>query len=186
MSADTFTRELILSTRASSMAVEVIKTLAFYTYPIRDVLWEAFNNVATSLGLWTREPPPASARLDGQVILVTGGNKGIGREVAMDCATRGAARVIIACRDTLAGMRVAAEINSKFARPSPQEEVGHSDNDVTSNNNTTRLHPSGGRERPVALLFPGYLLPDCFSDAHPFLALPAPAPPVDGRERENG
>lgn len=48
-------------------------------------------------------------RLEGKTAIITGGNTGIGKEVALDLARRGA-RVIIACRDVAKGRRAADEI----------------------------------------------------------------------------
>ena len=86
-------------------------TVNFYTYAPRDLFWESAVNLASRLGLTQRRLPPPT-RLDGQTIIVTGGNKNIGRETSIDLAGRGA-RVIIACRDVDAAKVVVDEIKSK-------------------------------------------------------------------------
>lgn len=85
----------------------------FYTYGCRDFFWETIGNFGSRVGLMQRRPPPPT-RLDGQTIIVTGGNKNIGKEVSMDLAARGA-RVIIACRDVDSAKAVVNEIRSKGA-----------------------------------------------------------------------
>lgn len=57
----------------------------------------------------------SSACLDGRVAIVTGGNIGIGAEVASGLAARGAT-VIIACRNQSAGQAVADTINIRCAQ----------------------------------------------------------------------
>ena len=54
-------------------------------------------------------PCRSKQRLDGKTVIITGGNTGIGKEVALDLAKRGG-RVIIACRDTTKGEKARKEI----------------------------------------------------------------------------
>ena len=54
-------------------------------------------------------PCRSKQRLDGKTVIITGGNTGIGKEVALDLAKRGG-RVIIACRDTTKGAAAQKEI----------------------------------------------------------------------------
>jgi NAD(P)-dependent dehydrogenase (short-subunit alcohol dehydrogenase family) len=51
---------------------------------------------------------------DGRVVVVTGGNRGLGREVACQCAARGD-RVVLGSRDLMVGRRVAWEIGHGVA-----------------------------------------------------------------------
>jgi len=81
-------------------------------YSLKDFIQEFILNVLAWMGFAFRAKPDPSVRLDGQTVIVTGGNKGIGREVSTDMARRGA-RVIIACRDVKEAEKVAQEIKDK-------------------------------------------------------------------------
>jgi len=52
------------------------------------------------------------SRLDSQLVVITGGNRGIGQETALTLARLGA-HVIIACRDTKKGEQVAADFKTE-------------------------------------------------------------------------
>lgn len=51
-------------------------------------------------------------RIDGKVVIITGGNAGIGKETAMDLAARGG-RIYLACRDPKRAEIARQEIISK-------------------------------------------------------------------------
>ena len=77
-----------------------------------DGFGEMFSTLFINSRLMKRPKPSRETRLDGKVVIVTGGNRGIGRVVSIDLASRGA-RVIIACRDIETGEATATEIRSK-------------------------------------------------------------------------
>ncbi|CAL4110378.1 unnamed protein product [Meganyctiphanes norvegica] len=54
----------------------------------------------------------STKRLDGQTVLITGANTGIGRETALDLSARGA-KIIMGCRDTKKAEKVAQEIKNQ-------------------------------------------------------------------------
>ena len=62
--------------------------------------------------------------MTGQVCIVTGSNRGIGKEVALSLAARGA-RVVIACRDVSAGARVIEEAKDTVIQRSPPAPALH-------------------------------------------------------------
>lgn len=52
----------------------------------------------------------ASKRLDGQVIVITGGNTGLGYWAALELARRGPQTIVLACRNVVAGNEAARKI----------------------------------------------------------------------------
>ncbi|XP_071478738.1 retinol dehydrogenase 11-like, partial [Diadema antillarum] len=54
----------------------------------------------------------SKARLDGKTVIITGANAGIGRETAVDLASRGA-RVIMACRNPTKAQAALAEVRQR-------------------------------------------------------------------------
>ena len=53
-----------------------------------------------------------SKRLDGQVIVITGGNTGLGYWAALELARRGPQAIILACRNVVAGSEAAKKISA--------------------------------------------------------------------------
>lgn len=58
---------------------------------------------------------PSDDRIDDEVVIITGGSSGIGKEIALELARRGG-RVILAVRDVEAGKRVARQIHDISGR----------------------------------------------------------------------
>lgn len=54
----------------------------------------------------------SKTRMDGKTVLITGANTGIGKETAVDLATRGA-RIILACRDISRANKAAEDIRQR-------------------------------------------------------------------------
>ncbi|ELU08436.1 hypothetical protein CAPTEDRAFT_184420 [Capitella teleta] len=81
------------------------------------------------LRLYIRGHPvaPIKNRLDGRVIIITGGSSGIGRAAALECARRGA-KVILACRDAAKAEAVVLSIRRKTSN----EEVHFRQLDLAS------------------------------------------------------
>lgn len=65
-------------------------------------------------------PNPSTEKMEGKTVIVTGANTGIGKQIALDMALRGA-KVILACRDIEKGKAAADEI--KEATNGKNEEI---------------------------------------------------------------
>lgn len=83
--------------------------LSSFNFMLQSVSFELIKenvvNLLVFLGLYSRAT--ISGKLTGKVVIVTGGNRGIGQSVVKQMSDRGA-KVIIACRDVTAG-RLAAD-----------------------------------------------------------------------------
>ena len=69
---------------------------------------EIITNILVFFGFYKRTFT-TQHRLDGQVVVITGSTRGMGKDAALICSSLGA-KVIIACRDTSLGHSVAQEI----------------------------------------------------------------------------
>jgi NAD(P)-dependent dehydrogenase (short-subunit alcohol dehydrogenase family) len=68
-----------------------------------------------------------SQRLDGRVVLITGGTQGVGEAVARACAAAGAAGLCLTGRDAKRGEAVAAEISKTTPTIFVRAELEHED-----------------------------------------------------------
>jgi retinol dehydrogenase-13 len=76
---------------------------------------EIGNNFLVNIG-WRRRPsPPKDASLEGQTVLVTGSNRGIGYEVAKDVIRRGG-KLIMVCRDLKGAEEAAKRIKKETGK----------------------------------------------------------------------
>lgn len=80
---------------------------------LNDFFGQLFNTFLVNIGFRERIKPPNDIQLNGKTAIITGGNRGIGKAVATDLASRGC-KVIIACRDVVTGEVTASEIRSKI------------------------------------------------------------------------
>lgn len=88
--------------------------LEHFKYQFTDGGGEFWSTFLINIGLKKRRRPSPDIRLDGQVAVVTGGNRGIGKIITTDLASRGA-KVIIACRNVEKAQETVSEIKEKIA-----------------------------------------------------------------------
>jgi NAD(P)-dependent dehydrogenase (short-subunit alcohol dehydrogenase family) len=77
-------------------------------FAFKETVSEFGKNVGTKIKI-SKRPKPDAKSLAGQVIVVTGANRGMGKIVAEDCAARGA-RVVMGCRDLAAAAKAIDDI----------------------------------------------------------------------------
>ena len=65
----------------------------------------------------SRYPELKNKRLDGQVVIITGANTGLGRCAAEDIAKRAPHTLVLACRDVVAGSQAAKDIMQSTGHP---------------------------------------------------------------------
>lgn len=83
-------------------------------YFIVVVFIEFFGNILNNLGIPVRRQAKLPESLADKVVVITGGNAGIGKKTAEILVRRGA-KVIIGCRDMNKGQKVVEEITAKLA-----------------------------------------------------------------------
>lgn len=83
-----------------------------------DFMHEVFINILCYWGLNSRNVPDKRLRLDGQTVIVTGGNRGFGAGISTELTSRGA-RVVIACRD----IQKASELVEGIKKNNPTASV---------------------------------------------------------------
>lgn len=84
----------------------------------RDMAREVNNNVCSFWRVSQRTPPPKDVDLRGQSFVVTGGNRGFGKGVTLELASRGA-NVIIGARGSEAAKAVIAEAAKLYPESPP-------------------------------------------------------------------
>lgn len=79
----------------------------------KSITHSSFCHISFPESVWIQgNKCPSDARLDGKVVIVTGCNKGIGKETVLDLAARGA-YIHMACRDYRKCERTRQEIIAK-------------------------------------------------------------------------
>lgn len=80
-------------------------------FGMKETVTEFGRNIGTKIRVVKRSKPEDKS-LAGQVILITGANRGMGKVVAEDCAARGA-RVVMGCRSLEAAQKAMDDIRSR-------------------------------------------------------------------------
>lgn len=88
---------------------------------------EINTNIATSLKIFSRHPPPTDVDLSGKYYVVTGGNRGFGRGITLELVQRGA-NVIIGAR----GADASNEVIHEAMKLNPNSKVTYFHLDLAS------------------------------------------------------
>lgn len=83
-----------------------------FLHSFLDIITEVSINILSYWGLTKRIEPDKNKTMNGQTVIVTGGNRGLGEGVVRDLVERGA-RVIIACRDIEKARQLVLDIETK-------------------------------------------------------------------------
>nr|QJQ82473.1 PesH [Pestalotiopsis humus] len=83
-----------------------------------DALYEATLRGTFARQFTTPKPLPSGTRLDGQTVLVTGGNGGIGLAACRELLKLGPSQLILAARSRTRGEEAAQELRQEFAASS--------------------------------------------------------------------
>lgn len=75
--------------------------------------WRFIIGCISYLTHWFGVKCPSEARIEGKVVIITGSNRTLGKETALELARRGAGKIVLACRDLEAAKLVAQEIQSE-------------------------------------------------------------------------
>ena len=92
----------------------IMSALKHYGHRYKISLGEVTRNCISNARLLRRPDLPTDLTFEGKVVIVTGGNRGIGRKVSTILVQRKVTRLIIACRDVSLGQVAADDIKKDF------------------------------------------------------------------------
>jgi NAD(P)-dependent dehydrogenase (short-subunit alcohol dehydrogenase family) len=104
-------------------AVFKMSLLSHYGHRYKLVMTELSRNWVNNGRIYRRRRLEESLSFEGKVVIVTGGNRGIGRKISEILVQKKVHRLIIACRDVSLGQKAVDEIKSKFPESTSQTVV---------------------------------------------------------------